>query len=48
MFAVMKTFVTDISASTGRNEEVENVKSLWHADGQTNTGHFSIRKAQVS
>jgi hypothetical protein len=29
-------------------EEVENVKSLRHTDGQTDAGHNSIRKSQVS
>jgi hypothetical protein len=31
MFAVMKTFVTDISASTGRNDFIFDVW-LWHGD----------------
>ena len=31
MFAVMKTFVTDISASTGRNEFIFDMW-LWHGD----------------
>jgi hypothetical protein len=31
MFAVMKTFVTDISASTGRNDFVFDMW-LWHGD----------------
>jgi hypothetical protein len=31
MFAVMKTFVTDISASTGRNDFIFDIW-LWHGD----------------
>jgi hypothetical protein len=31
MFAVIKTFVTDISASTGRNEFIFDIW-LWHGD----------------
>jgi hypothetical protein len=31
MFAVMKTFVTDISASTGRNDFIFDML-LWHGD----------------
>jgi hypothetical protein len=31
MFAVMKTFVTDISASTGRNGFIFDIL-LWHGD----------------
>jgi hypothetical protein len=31
MFAVMKTFVTDISASTGRNDFIFDMW-LWHGD----------------
>ena len=31
MFAVMKTFVTDISASTGRNDFIFDMQ-LWHGD----------------
>jgi hypothetical protein len=31
MFAVMKTFVTVISASTGRNDFIFNIW-LWHGD----------------
>jgi hypothetical protein len=31
MFAVMKTFVTDISASTGRNDFIFELW-LWHGD----------------
>ena len=31
MFAVMKTFITDISASTGRNDFIFDIW-LWHGD----------------
>jgi hypothetical protein len=31
MFAVMKTFVTDISASTGKNDFIFDIW-LWHGD----------------
>jgi hypothetical protein len=31
MFAVMKTFVTDISTSTGRNDFIFDMW-LWHGD----------------
>jgi hypothetical protein len=31
MFAVMKTFVTDVSASTGRNDFIFYMR-LWHGD----------------
>jgi hypothetical protein len=31
MFAVMKTFVTDISASSGRNDFIFDIW-LWHGD----------------
>jgi hypothetical protein len=31
MFAVMKIFVTDISASTGRNDYISDIW-LWHGD----------------
>jgi hypothetical protein len=31
MFAVMKTFVADISASTGRNDFIFDIW-LWHGD----------------
>ena len=32
MFAVMKTFVTDISASTGRNDFIFDIWLFWHVD----------------
>jgi hypothetical protein len=37
MFAVMKTFVTDISASTGRNDFIFDMW-LWHGDLYRVTG----------
>jgi hypothetical protein len=51
MFAVMKIFVTDISASTGRNDFIFDIW-LWHGDhslpengSQTNLKHRALHKS---
>jgi hypothetical protein len=49
-FAIMKTFVTDISASTGRNDFIFDIW-LWHGDlpgkGRHGTSHHAKAIYQI-